>query len=622
MLSSEPAPKSHGRPNGSARIGILPITKGAMCLAIGDGANDVSMIQEADIGIGIQGKEGLQAVMASDYSISQFRFLARLLLVHGKWAYVRSSALVLNYFYKNVVFLLILFWHQFYSGFNAGLAMDFTYSMFFNTVFTLLPTMFIGIFDQDVNDTVSLLIPQLYKKGIRQELYNTTRFWLFTGNAAYQSVVCYFVCYFITSDGVIGLDGYPMDLGSMGTLIAFGVMIVVNAFSISSWHSWTYLTQIALWFSIAIWVAYVGAFSPDAYLILSSPIFYITLGLLVVVSLLPLLVIQMLIDTFAPSDTVIVKEILSLYKSYDWAKCSIGVSGQLTTTNGDISVAGSITKNIDALQHDQAMKKSTSAVIVPAESTSHRRFSRSKSDVKIFEGVEPAELAIPRSSDGFGNPLGRLNINIPNALDRGSRVISNASVKAIGQAFRSAGGFVKRLKTSREKAAQTSSLTYMGRNGAQSINTGFAFSHDTGMEDMLTPRIMAPVLESFPELEERKPKRNPSSASVRLRHLSARIQSVLGRSQPLTAQSKLAKPDELPDQDNKPIVRSLGNLKKTDDRNALKLAKSHEPLPKQAQSSSHLATTSSNAPVEEAEKIAQVTDPNLPEDTEESHGSG
>jgi phospholipid-translocating ATPase len=89
---------------------------GAMCLAIGDGANDVSMIQEADIGIGISGKEGLQAVMASDYGIAQFRFLSKLLLVHGRWAYVRCAELVLGFFYKNIVWLLINFWFQFYCG--------------------------------------------------------------------------------------------------------------------------------------------------------------------------------------------------------------------------------------------------------------------------------------------------------------------------------------------------------------------------------------------------------------------------------------------------------------------------------------------------------------------------
>lgn len=87
-----------------------------MCLAIGDGANDVSMIQAADIGVGISGKEGLQAVMASDYSIGQFRFLSKLLLVHGRWAYMRTSELIFGYFYKNSVWLFVLFWYQFDIG--------------------------------------------------------------------------------------------------------------------------------------------------------------------------------------------------------------------------------------------------------------------------------------------------------------------------------------------------------------------------------------------------------------------------------------------------------------------------------------------------------------------------
>ena len=61
--------------------------KKAVTLSIGDGANDVSMIKTAHIGIGISGQEGMQAVLASDYSLSQFRFLERLLLVHGRWSY-------------------------------------------------------------------------------------------------------------------------------------------------------------------------------------------------------------------------------------------------------------------------------------------------------------------------------------------------------------------------------------------------------------------------------------------------------------------------------------------------------------------------------------------------------
>lgn len=63
----------------------------AMTLAIGDGANDVAMIQEANIGVGLFGLEGSQAAMSADYAFGQFRFLTRLLLVHGRWSYVRVA---------------------------------------------------------------------------------------------------------------------------------------------------------------------------------------------------------------------------------------------------------------------------------------------------------------------------------------------------------------------------------------------------------------------------------------------------------------------------------------------------------------------------------------------------
>lgn len=83
-----------------------------MTLAIGDGANDVSMIQEANVGIGISGVEGRQAVMASDYAIAQFRFLRKLLLVHGRWSYLRTSEMIMGFFFKNIVWTFVLFWYQ------------------------------------------------------------------------------------------------------------------------------------------------------------------------------------------------------------------------------------------------------------------------------------------------------------------------------------------------------------------------------------------------------------------------------------------------------------------------------------------------------------------------------
>jgi len=75
----------------------------AITLAIGDGANDIAMIQEAHVGIGITGKEGLQAARTSDYSIAQFRFLTKLLLVHGRWNYVRTCKYTVGTFWKEMV---------------------------------------------------------------------------------------------------------------------------------------------------------------------------------------------------------------------------------------------------------------------------------------------------------------------------------------------------------------------------------------------------------------------------------------------------------------------------------------------------------------------------------------
>jgi P-type E1-E2 ATPase len=100
-------------------VALMKRSKNAVTLAIGDGANDVSMIKEAHIGVGISGQEGLQAVLASDYSIAQFRYLERLLLVHGRWSYHRMCKFLRYFFYKNFAFTLCHFWFAFFCGFSA-----------------------------------------------------------------------------------------------------------------------------------------------------------------------------------------------------------------------------------------------------------------------------------------------------------------------------------------------------------------------------------------------------------------------------------------------------------------------------------------------------------------------
>jgi len=148
-----------------------------LTLSIGDGANDVAMIQEAHVGVGIAGEEGRQAVMSSDYAIGQFRFLTRLLLVHGRWSYRRLAETIANFFYKNIVWTFALFWYNIYANFDCVYAFDYTYILLYNLAFTSLPIIFMGILDQDVDDKISLAVPQLYRRGIARLEWTQTKFW-------------------------------------------------------------------------------------------------------------------------------------------------------------------------------------------------------------------------------------------------------------------------------------------------------------------------------------------------------------------------------------------------------------------------------------------------------------
>ena len=126
--------------------------KGAITLAIGDGANDVSMIQEADVGIGIYGEEGTQAALSSDYAIGEFQFLRKLLLFHGRLNYMRISDMIIYFFFKNFLFTLPQFFFAFYSGYSGQTIFDDWYVSLFNLVFTSLPLLFKALLDQDISE--------------------------------------------------------------------------------------------------------------------------------------------------------------------------------------------------------------------------------------------------------------------------------------------------------------------------------------------------------------------------------------------------------------------------------------------------------------------------------------
>ena len=121
---------------------------GKTTLAIGDGANDVGMIQSAHIGVGISGQEGMQAVMASDFAIAQFRFLETLVLIHGRYNYRRITHMVTYFFYKNVLFGFSIFWFNAFTFFSGQTCYNDYAMSSFNLFFTSLPVITVAVLDQ------------------------------------------------------------------------------------------------------------------------------------------------------------------------------------------------------------------------------------------------------------------------------------------------------------------------------------------------------------------------------------------------------------------------------------------------------------------------------------------
>ncbi|KAK5635170.1 hypothetical protein RRF57_010882 [Xylaria bambusicola] len=148
----------------------------ALTLAIGDGANDLAMISASHVGVGISGKEGLQAARVADYSIAQFRFLQRLLLVHGRWNYVRTGKFILATFWKEMFFYLPTAMYQMYNGYT-GTSLYESYSLtVLNILFTSLCVLCMGIWEQDLRAETLLAVPELYVHGQRNRELNFPRF--------------------------------------------------------------------------------------------------------------------------------------------------------------------------------------------------------------------------------------------------------------------------------------------------------------------------------------------------------------------------------------------------------------------------------------------------------------
>ena len=246
-----------------------PDSKSITC-SIGDGANDVSMIREANVGVGIYGKEGRQAANNADVAIGQFKFLRRLLLVHGRWNYIRQSRVFLYCMHKNMVITLTLFWYSYFS-FVSGTS---TYESWIYSSFNLvlgLPIIFYGIQDRDLSEEFCLKYPQTYSTGRDNSYLNIPYIasWIFNG-VLYAIILCllfYYTCQLTFID---------WSVYEFGTTVFTGLVMALQLKIIFMNHQYDKYRVFMMFFSIGgmlAWYAILSGSQYDFYYV-STQLFY------------------------------------------------------------------------------------------------------------------------------------------------------------------------------------------------------------------------------------------------------------------------------------------------------------------------------------------------------------
>uniref|UniRef100_A0A2P2LF66 Phospholipid-transporting ATPase n=4 Tax=Rhizophora mucronata TaxID=61149 RepID=A0A2P2LF66_RHIMU len=270
-------------------------------LAIGDGGNDVRMIQQADIGVGISGREGLQAARAADYSIGKFRFLKRLILVHGRYSYNRTAFLSQYSFYKSLLICFIQIFFSFISGVSGTSLFNSVSLMAYNVFYTSIPVL-VSILDKDLSEETVMQHPQILFYCQAGRLLNPSTFAGWFGRSLFHAVVVF----------VVSINAYAYEKSEMEevAMVALSGCIWLQAFVVAlETNSFTLLQHLAIWgnliaFYIINWI--VSAIpSSGMYTIMfrlcRQPSYWITIFLIVVAGMGPILAIKYFRFTYRPS---------------------------------------------------------------------------------------------------------------------------------------------------------------------------------------------------------------------------------------------------------------------------------------------------------------------------------
>ena len=209
-----------------------------MMLAIGDGANDCNMISKAHVGIGIAGKEGMQAARTADFAIGKFKHLKDLMFLHGREAYRRNGELILFMFYKNVLYVMVQYIFGFFSVFSGQTMYEKWIYQIYNVTFTGLHNMWYALFDFEFEREEYMNDPHYYSIGMENVIFNLQEFWIWFIYANIQALMVIAWAFYCPEDTILE-DGKTIDFWTGGHHVYMNCVLLVNLIIIKMSHNFT-----------------------------------------------------------------------------------------------------------------------------------------------------------------------------------------------------------------------------------------------------------------------------------------------------------------------------------------------------------------------------------------------
>lgn len=232
--------------------------KNYVTLSIGDGGNDVSMIMEAHIGVGVYGEEGMRAVQASDFAIGEFKLLRRLLMFHGRINNIRISEMILYFFFKNFVFTILHFFYGFYNNFSGQTIIDDWFISLYNMIFTAIPLAIRALSDFDIlpddGIVVDKMLPFLYKETRDTPIFTNKKFLLSLLRGIVFGVINFFFTIISLDESSVDSQGNYADIWYISANLFTSIIFIVSFRLINVQRHFVWLTPFIMFFTS--WITY------------------------------------------------------------------------------------------------------------------------------------------------------------------------------------------------------------------------------------------------------------------------------------------------------------------------------------------------------------------------------